>query len=71
MTTHYTTEPAAPQPMTLEQVAEEFGVSVKTLRFWRYQGTGGPKSFKLGRRVMYDRSDVLAWYQAQRATANN
>ena len=59
------------QLVSLAEAAEQFGVSVKTLRFWRYQGTGGPKSFKLGRRVMYDRSDVLAWYQAQRATANN
>lgn len=53
-------------PMRMDEVAAEFGVPIKTLRFWRYQGTGGPPSFKLGRRVVYDRADVLAWYDAQR-----
>ncbi len=59
-----------PQPMTIDQVAEEFGVPVKTLRSWRYAGHGGPRSFKLGKRVIYDRADVLAWYEAQRAAGD-
>ncbi len=32
-----------------------------TLRYWRAVGTGGPPSFKLGRRVMYRQADVERW----------
>lgn len=53
-------------PMRMEDVAAEFGLPIKTLRYWRYQGTGGPPSFKIGRRVVYDRADVLNWYDALR-----
>lgn len=35
-----------------------------TLRYWRHIGTG-PKSFKLGRHVVYKREDVEAWIAAQ------
>ncbi|MCX2934721.1 helix-turn-helix domain-containing protein [Mycobacterium sp. CVI_P3] len=41
-------------------------VSPDTLRYWRHTGTAGPPSFKLGRRVLYRRSDVDAWLQAAR-----
>jgi predicted DNA-binding transcriptional regulator AlpA len=34
---------------------------VGTLRYWRHGGTGGPPSFKLGRRVMYRRAEVEKW----------
>jgi hypothetical protein len=37
-----------------------------TLRFWRHKGIG-PKSFKVGRRVMYREDDVAAWLEAQYA----
>jgi predicted DNA-binding transcriptional regulator AlpA len=32
-----------------------------TLRYWRCLGDSGPKSFKLGRRVLYHRADVERW----------
>ncbi len=32
----------------------------ETLRYWRYMGKG-PKSFKIGRRVLYAREDVEAF----------
>lgn len=35
-----------------------------TLRYWRHLGIG-PKSFKLGRRVVYRESDILAWIDEQ------
>jgi predicted DNA-binding transcriptional regulator AlpA len=37
---------------------------VNTLRFWRHQGTG-PRSIKLGRRVVYRECDVVAWIEEQ------
>lgn len=52
------------ETMTLVEVAQEQRISPATLRYWRHRGEG-PKSFKLGRRVMYKRADVEAWVQAQ------
>jgi hypothetical protein len=40
-------------------------VPVATLRWWRHKGIG-PRSFKLGRHVLYERSDLDAWIDAQR-----
>lgn len=49
--------------LTNNEVSTEWRIPAATLRFWRHKGTG-PKSFKLGRRVMYRRRDVEAWVQA-------
>jgi predicted DNA-binding transcriptional regulator AlpA len=35
--------------------------SPATLRYWRSVGDGGPRSFKLGRRVLDRRADVEQW----------
>lgn len=43
-------------------------VPAETLRYYRHRGVGGPKSFKLGRRVLYARSDVEAWIAAARSS---
>lgn len=52
--------------MRIEEVASEYGIAVATLRWWRARGRGeGPKSGRLGRRVVYRRSDVEAWVDAQ------
>ena len=46
--------------MTIEEVAEATRIPVNTL--YHYRATGqGPKSAKLGRRVLYQRADVEAW----------
>jgi predicted DNA-binding transcriptional regulator AlpA len=37
-----------------------------TVRYWRHLGHG-PRSFKLGRRVVYKQSEVLAWVEQQAA----
>lgn len=51
--------------LRLPEVAEMTGIPEATLRFWRHEGHTGPKSAKLGRRVVYREEDVLAWIDAQ------
>lgn len=46
--------------LTVKALAEETGIPENTFRWWRHAGSG-PKSFKVGRRVMYRREDVDAW----------
>lgn len=42
-----------------------------TLRYWRHRGEG-PKSFTLGKRkVVYKKSDVLEWLEANYAATAN
>ncbi|SHU12293.1 Helix-turn-helix domain [Mycobacteroides abscessus subsp. abscessus] len=55
---------AIPDLMSIDEVSDETGVAVATLRWWRATGGGGPRSAKLGRRVVYRRSDVEAWIDA-------
>lgn len=52
--------------LTMAEVQAMTGTPMDTLRYWRHKGEG-PKSFRLGRRVVYDRADVEAWIAAQRA----
>jgi predicted DNA-binding transcriptional regulator AlpA len=47
--------------LTLAEVAEMTRTNPATLRYWRSAGDFGPKSFKLGRRVLYHRADVEQW----------
>lgn len=54
-----------PKLLKIEDVADLTGVSVATLRWWRHQGDVGPRSAKLGRRVVYREADVLAWIDEQ------
>jgi excisionase family DNA binding protein len=51
--------------LTIEEVADELRTPVETIRYWRHVGKG-PKSFKLGRRVLYDVADVEAFVQEAR-----
>lgn len=50
--------------LTMLEASEITRVPVATLRYYRYLGTG-PKSGKVGGRVMYREADVLAWIEAQ------
>lgn len=50
--------------LTISEVAEVTRLPEATLRWFRHIGKG-PKSGKLGRRVMYRESDVVDWVQAQ------
>jgi predicted DNA-binding transcriptional regulator AlpA len=50
--------------LRVRDVAALTGIPEATLRFWRHERRG-PKSAKLGRRVVYREEDVLAWIDAQ------
>jgi predicted DNA-binding transcriptional regulator AlpA len=50
--------------MRLPEVAKMTGLPENTLRFWRHQGIG-PRSARLGRRVVYRECDVVAWVEEQ------
>jgi predicted DNA-binding transcriptional regulator AlpA len=51
--------------LLLEEVSELTRIPVPSLRYYRHTGQGGPKSFKLGNRVVYKRADVLDWIESQ------
>jgi predicted DNA-binding transcriptional regulator AlpA len=46
--------------MTTEEVAGVVRRSPETIRWFRHVGKG-PRSFKIGRRVLYSRIDVEQW----------
>jgi len=48
-----------------EEVAERFRTSPETVRYWRHIGKG-PKSFKVGRRVLYAEEEVERWLEEAR-----
>jgi predicted DNA-binding transcriptional regulator AlpA len=48
--------------LLLEEVSELTRIPVPSLRFYRHNGKG-PKSFRLGNRVVYKRADVEAWIE--------
>jgi DNA-binding transcriptional MerR regulator len=51
--------------MTTAELADTARTPVETVRYWRHIGKG-PKSFKVGRRVLYAVEDVEAWLQNAR-----
>ena len=51
--------------LKLEQIAERTGVPLDTLRYYRKIGSGGPHTWKLGRRVVAYEDDVLRWLDEQ------
>lgn len=51
----------------IEELSTETGIPVRTFRHWDRIGKGGPPSFRLGRRVAYDRREVQKWIAQQRA----
>ena len=60
----HTAEPT-PQLLTIAEAALLLRTPVATLRYWRHLGTG-PRSFRLGRRVVYRRDDLQSWIDARR-----
>ncbi len=50
--------------LRLPEVAELTGVPENTLRFWRHQGLG-PRSARLGRRMVHRERDVVDWINEQ------
>ncbi|HET6877723.1 MAG TPA: helix-turn-helix domain-containing protein [Jatrophihabitans sp.] len=51
--------------LTTAEVADVLRTSPETVRYWRHIGTG-PKSFKIGRRVLYSVDDLETWIAAAR-----
>ena len=51
--------------LTIDEAAALLRIPVATLRWYRSVGQG-PRSFKLGRRVHYDKQDLRNWVDAQR-----
>lgn len=49
-----------PKYLITEEVAELVRTSAESVRYWRHIGKG-PKSFKVGRRVLYAAEDVEAF----------
>jgi excisionase family DNA binding protein len=49
-----------PNYLTTAEVAELVRTPAETVRYWRHIGKG-PRSFKLGRRVLYATEDVEAF----------
>lgn len=57
----------AAELLTPEQAAEYLALSTSTLANWRWK-TVGPPFVKIGKRaVRYDRSQLEAWAQSQKA----
>lgn len=54
--------------LTLPEVSGRLRVPEATLRYWRGRGTG-PRSFRVGRRVMYRQETVDRWLADQEAAA--
>ena len=57
-----------PERLTITEAADLLRAPVATLRYWRHLGTG-PRSFRLGRRVLYRTDDLHAWIAQQHAQA--
>ena len=51
--------------LTITETADLVRAPVATLRYWRHLGTG-PRSFRIGRRVVYHLADIEDWITAQR-----
>ena len=51
--------------LTIAEAAARLRAPIATLRYWRHLGTG-PRSFRVGRRVLYSRDDLDAWIDARR-----
>jgi DNA-binding transcriptional MerR regulator len=62
MTDH--TASGEPELLTITEAAELLRAPVATLRYWRHLGTG-PRSFRLGRRVLYRSDELCAWVDAR------
>ena len=61
---------ATPVFITVRETAEFLRLSEITLGRWRTEGVG-PPYHKFGRRVVYGRSDLIAWSQAQKRSSTS
>lgn len=52
--------------LTTDELAAIVRTPVETVRYWRHVGKG-PRSFKIGRRVLYARTDIESWITREKA----
>jgi DNA-binding transcriptional MerR regulator len=64
------TEKKIDKLLTTEEVAERYRTSASTVRYWRAIGYG-PKGRRVGRRVLYDEQDVLAFWASLRPASGD
>lgn len=57
-----------PEIPTVPEVSDATGIPEATLRWYRSVGKG-PKCFRVGRRIRYRKSDVIAWFAAQESAS--
>ena len=62
--------PAGDELLTISEVAAIVRAPIATMRYWRHLGTG-PRSFRLGRRVVYRVGDLQAWIDTQANASDN
>lgn len=67
MTIRYAEQAVPDGLLTTTELATIIRRSESTIRYWRTTGTG-PRSFKVGRRVMYDAEDVRRFIRESRET---
>lgn len=46
--------------LSMQDIANRYGVPLQTVRQWRVKGTG-PRGMSIGKYVRYRLSDVIAW----------
>lgn len=53
--------------LDIEQVADQLGVPVGTIRFWKAQGDA-PKAYKVGRYLRWRQQDIDEWLEGREAS---
>ena len=54
--------------VSIKDLAVELGVCIRTLRRWN-RLPDAPKRYRQGRRLMYRRADVQAWFERSKRTS--
>jgi hypothetical protein len=54
--------------ISIQVLAVELGVCIRTLRRWN-RLPNAPKRYRRGRRLMYRRADVRAWFERSKRTS--
>ncbi|OUC96072.1 helix-turn-helix transcriptional regulator [Streptosporangium minutum] len=52
--------------LTTDEVAVRYRTAPSTVRYWRHIGIG-PRGVKIGRKVLYQESELLRWEQERAA----
>jgi DNA-binding transcriptional MerR regulator len=68
MSGEITADTSPPTNLTTEELADRYRTTQETVRYWRHIGKG-PRSWKVGKRVLYAREDVEAWEREAREGA--